>query len=91
MNNCEWHIRIEGRVQGIGFRATVFRLAKIQNIFGFIINKEDGSVEICAQGSESALHEFVESVRRRPGLAVIDHLQIEKFKMKEPFSSFTVR
>jgi acylphosphatase len=87
----EWMIRLEGRVQGVGVRATVFRLASLYQINGFVRNCSDGSVEICAQGLPVQLEAFLESVRIRPGRGSIAQIKIERRRPQEIFSAFTVR
>ncbi|MCB0361123.1 MAG: acylphosphatase [Bdellovibrionales bacterium] len=49
------HFLVEGRVQGVGFRAFVRREAKKLKLVGWVRNLKDGQVEILAQGSEESL------------------------------------
>ena len=44
------HIIFSGRVQGVGFRFTVHRIAVNHELTGFVRNLNDGSVEMFAQG-----------------------------------------
>ncbi len=53
--------RVGGRVQGVGFRPFVFRLAHQWNLSGWVRNN-GGEVEIRAQGSAEALHAFGEAL-----------------------------
>ncbi len=55
-------ITAEGRVQGVGFRPFVCRLAEELGILGSVKN-EGGIVEIEAKGSEDALLLFMEKIR----------------------------
>ncbi len=65
-------IRITGTVQGVGFRPTVWRLAREDGIRGNVWNDSDG-VLIHAWGSAAALHHFVQRLRvESPPLARID-------------------
>jgi hydrogenase maturation protein HypF len=50
-------IRIEGVVQGVGFRPTVFRLANKYGIKGWILNSSEG-VTIWAEASEEIVDAF---------------------------------
>jgi hydrogenase maturation protein HypF len=55
---CEAHRwRLTGRVQGVGFRPFVFRLAKTHGLAGWVRNLA-GEVEIHAQGESQALTRF---------------------------------
>jgi len=55
---------VKGRVQGVGFRPFVFRLARRHGIAGWVQNRS-GTVEILAQGAPSALEAF--------GRELVDH------------------
>ncbi|MDX2018295.1 MAG: acylphosphatase [Planctomycetota bacterium] len=54
-----------GRVQGVGFRATVRGLASDFPVTGFVQNLPDGSVLIEAQGAMPALEAFRALIRER--------------------------
>jgi len=51
------HITISGRVQGVGFRPFVYRLAHQYDITGWVRNV-DGAVEIHAEGNPKQLQDF---------------------------------
>lgn len=57
--------RIQGVVQGVGFRPFVYRLARRQGLAGWVLNAGDG-VEIHAEGADEALARFAEELRRQP-------------------------
>jgi acylphosphatase len=42
--------RVEGIVQGVGFRASVYRQAVRLGLTGWAANMDDGSVEVVAEG-----------------------------------------
>jgi acylphosphatase len=50
---------IDGRVQGVYYRATAARYARELHITGYAKNLPDGRVEVLACGSEAALGELV--------------------------------
>jgi len=56
--------RVGGRVQGVGFRPFVFRLAHQWNLSGWVRNN-GGEVEIRAQGSAEALRAFGQALLMR--------------------------
>jgi acylphosphatase len=56
-------VRYEGRVQGVGFRFTVVRLAQDLDITGFVKNEFDGSVTLTAEGEEDQLMDLLQSVK----------------------------
>lgn len=62
-------IVLAGRVQGVGFRPFVYRLALAHGLHGWVCN-DAGSVHVQAEGSDSALERFVtELIDGAPPLA----------------------
>lgn len=55
------HLRVAGRVQGVGFRWFVVSTAERLHLRGWVRNAPDGSVEVEAEGSALA----VDDLRRR--------------------------
>jgi len=69
--------RIRGRVQGVGFRAFVWREARELEVDGWVRNRFDGSVEalvICAPDKHARLHEALE---RGPRMSRVDRVDVE--------------
>ncbi len=52
-----------GRVQGVGFRYTVRRLACGYDVAGTVRNMPDGEVRLEAEGERGELESFLQSVR----------------------------
>ncbi len=67
-----YRIVIRGIVQGIGFRYFTRVTANRFNIYGWVRNCPDGSVEIHCEGEESNLQKFLEEIRKGPAGLVID-------------------
>lgn len=57
--------RFEGRVQGVGFRATVCDVARGFSATGRVRNVADGSVELQAEGDEAELLRFLQAIQQR--------------------------
>ncbi len=55
------HITISGRVQGVGFRPFVYRLAHQHGITGWVRN-DNGAVEIYAEGNPKQLQDFSDAL-----------------------------
>jgi acylphosphatase len=61
-------IVVQGRVQGVGFRAHAARVAAHLGIEGEVWNRRDGSVEVTAYHPDPAvLDRFVEQLKLGPG------------------------
>ena len=52
------HLLVAGRVQGVGFRRFVARLASEQGVNGTVRNLADGTVEVNAEAERSVLDRF---------------------------------
>ncbi|MEM4393239.1 MAG: acylphosphatase, partial [Candidatus Nitrosocaldus sp.] len=61
--NMRYTVTIHGRVQGVGFRPFVYRIAIANNLKGYVRNMGDGSVEIVVEGYEHDLEEFIHALR----------------------------
>jgi acylphosphatase len=51
-----------GRVQGVGFRATVRHLARGYDVTGTVRNLPDGRVEMIAEGAKAEVEAFLEGI-----------------------------
>src|SRR5450755_3969019 len=66
--------RVQGTVQGVGFRPFVYRLAREEGLAGYVRNDEQG-VLLEVQGSPASVDRFMSRLRgEKPPLAVIDHV-----------------
>lgn len=68
------HLRIEGRVQGVGFREGCVRQARKLGLDGWVRNRHDGSVEVMARGSANALAVLEAWLHRGPSPARVDRV-----------------
>ena len=57
------HVVVRGLVQGVGFRWFAKELAESLGLSGWARNREDGSVELEAEGSSGSLDEFERRLR----------------------------
>jgi acylphosphatase len=60
------HIRVRGRVQGVGFRMFVEDAAAMHGVEGWVRNRRDGSVEAVFAGAPEVVRAVVEACRRGP-------------------------
>ena len=81
-DGCARRIHLEGRVQGVGYRPFVLRLALRLGVKGWVQNL-GGSVAIQAEGSPERLAEFVSALlteappMARPDPPVVEQIQSE--------------
>jgi acylphosphatase len=64
--------------------------AQSLDIFGYVKNLEDGSVEVLAQGREENLQKLIEELKKGPFLARVDKLDIVFRKTLNIFSRFQI-
>jgi len=81
-------IFITGRVQKVGFRACIRRIATDLKVTGTVMNLSDGRVQIYASGDAMILEKFVSMVYGCPR-AVIRDVQIVEIPLKK-FDDFSI-
>lgn len=86
----EVHAIARGNVQGVFFRATTQEYAREMGIVGTVRNKEDGSVDICAQGPRSELETFLQRLKDEPGMGTVEEMDIEFHKPEQAFEDFHI-
>jgi acylphosphatase len=71
------HLQIHGRVQRVGYRAFARRAARRLGLTGWVRNRPDGTVELVAQGPESALDALLLRLRQGPPGAHVSEIREE--------------
>lgn len=70
------HLRITGRVQGVGYRDALCAQAATLGVTGWVRNRRDGSVEALVQGSDEAVAALVAWAGRGPAGASVAELRV---------------
>lgn len=68
---------IHGRVQGVGFRASLAWEAQKEGLTGWVRNRHDGTVEAMICGSDDAVAAMIAWSRRGPPGARVDRVEVE--------------
>ncbi len=75
MTNARVRLEISGRVQGVGFRATMQRLALSYGVCGWVMNSAEG-VLLEAEATPAVLEAFVQAIPiQKPARAIIDRIE----------------
>jgi len=85
------HLRIYGRVQGVGFRYCLTREARQLGLSGWVRNRSDGSVEALASGSQEAVQQLLAWSRRGPSVACVDRVESQPWEGEIPTADFVQR
>lgn len=73
-------INVEGKVQGVWFRANTKKIADRLKLNGFVRNESDGSVYIELTGDDQHVMKFIEWTLQGPELSVVEKVSISKSK-----------
>ncbi|WP_445229857.1 acylphosphatase [Duganella rhizosphaerae] len=71
-------LMIEGRVQGVGYRASFAEQARALGLSGWVRNRRDGSVEAAVDGHPQAIEAISTWARRGPPAARVANVVIEE-------------
>ncbi len=83
-------IRVKGTVQGVGFRPTVYRLAKANQLRGEVSNDGQG-VLIIVVGDRVSIDNFIKHLQQeKPPLARITDIIRRPYQEKREFTDFTI-
>jgi hydrogenase maturation protein HypF len=87
----EAKINITGRVQGVGFRPFIYRMAVKNSLLGSVINLGDAGVEIIVEGPESAIKQFLNDIEdNTPEVSDIEDIFHETRPYRGRFNTFII-
>ena len=87
----EARIGITGRVQGVGFRPFIYRMAVRNGLVGYVINLGDAGVEIVVEGEETQVTHFLRDVREEaPEVSEIEDIVAEYRPYRGRFTEFVI-
>ena len=72
------HVLVRGRVQGVGYRAWVHRVAGRHGLEGWVRNRRDGTVEAVFAGAPGVVAAVLAACRRGPSSATVEAVDVEE-------------
>lgn len=75
-------IKVNGKVQGVFFRASTKAVADQMGIKGFVKNEKDGSVRIEAEAEPFILDAFIDWCKEGPDKAVVEEIEVHDGEVK---------
>ncbi len=90
MLKIQAHIIFKGRVQGVGFRFIVERIALDLGVTGWVKNLANGDVEVIAEADREIVDNFLNKIRDYFKRYIIDE-EINTTETVGEFSDFEIR
>jgi acylphosphatase len=95
MNPAIMQVIIQGRVQGVGYRAWLEHQARASRLEGWVRNRRDGSVEAVFAGHAKAVAEMVALCRHGPPGAHVtavlkESADSDQLRLRNPDEAFSV-
>jgi acylphosphatase len=89
--NTGMHIIASGRVQGVGYRYYCMETARSMGLKGWVMNRDDGSVEMEVTGEESAIKKFIAEVTRTDRSFTISDFVMEETGADKGYKDFMIK
>jgi hydrogenase maturation protein HypF len=87
----EARIGITGRVQGVGFRPFIYRVAVRNGLVGYVINLGDAGVEVVVEGERRQVTRFLRDIREEaPEVSEIEDIVHEYRPYRGRFKEFVI-
>jgi len=90
MSMCA-EILVNGRVQGVYYRAFAQEAALQLGLTGFCRNLPDGGVEVVAEGDREVIEVLIERLRIGPPRARVEDVQVNWKPAEKSFKDFSIR
>lgn len=85
------HLRIHGRVQGVGYRASARFKAAALGLTGWVRNLPDGDVELLACGAPTNVDALIIWCRQGPPAARVLRVDVDEGRPEPGLHRFEVR
>lgn len=89
VNVVSVHMRITGRVQGVGFRESMRLVAQALDVTGWVRNLADASVEAVVQGDEAAVEWLVGWCHNGPPGASVRFVEANLIETSQTYIAFS--
>src|ERR1700750_1340028 len=73
-----FRVRVEGRVQAVGYRNFTIEQAKKHGLDGWVRNRANGDVEMLIHGEENAVNAFITACTQGPEGSRVASIDLEK-------------
>ena len=90
MSKARAHLVVNGRVQGVYFRAETQDQAVALGLTGWVKNRPDRSVEAVAEGSREKIEKLIAWCRQGPPRAEVSDVNVTWEEYKGEFDEFKI-
>jgi len=80
-----------GLVQGVGYRWYCREQAQKLGLTGYVMNLENGDVELKVFGDRSAINELISEITRRDMSFSVAEIKIDDIPFDKSYNSFIIR
>ena len=77
LSHSAFYARVNGKVQGVGFRYSAIREAERLGINGWVRNAANGDVEVWAEGPPQRLEQFLKWLHRGTQFSRVDSVEMQ--------------
>jgi acylphosphatase len=85
------HVRLVGRVQGVGFRYAAVDEARRLRLYGWVRNLDSGAVEAVFEGPRTRVADMVKWCEEGPPGSYVRDLHVSWDEPLEQFAHFEIR
>lgn len=83
-------INVNGKVQGVFFRASTLEVAQKLDLQGIVKNEPDGSVSIEVEGTKAQMEDFLKWCHKGPSGAEVREVKIAQSSFLKNFEGFRI-
>lgn len=91
MKTTKAHLFIEGRVQGVFYRAFTRNLAAKLGLNGWVRNLYDGRVEALFEGSRDIIEQAIQECRKGPAGSSVRNIDVQWEESAGEYKAFDIR
>ena len=84
------HVKVYGRVQGVGFRYSARTIAHRIGVTGWVRNESDGTVEVVCEGDTESVKRYVKWLAKGPLGARVLRIEDKAIPYTGSYRTFTV-
>lgn len=85
-----YNITVQGKVQGVSYRASAKQMADLLSIKGFVCNMSNGDVYAEIEGDDGLLTKFIQWCHHGPTNSVVKYVSVQEGDIKQ-FVSFEIQ